>query len=177
MEVAAGALEQPGVDEGRFVRGVVVEDEVDLQGGIGRYHLVDGVEKGAKLHGPMLGKALADDGAGGDVKCRKQGGGAVAKIVGRVALGLGGQERQDRLRTFQRLNLTFLIHAQHQRVGRRAQVCPGGPASRRGNRRPALRLHHDLDGHQLGPPALHALQRGAEGRHPADVPRTPGARE
>src|SRR5665213_761696 len=66
--------------------------------------------------------ALADHRSGGDVQGREETGGAMAFVVVGAALHLAGQHRKDRLAAAQRLNLTLLIHAQHQRTMRRIQV-------------------------------------------------------
>ena len=46
----------------------------------------------------------------------------MAFVIVRAALGLAGQHRKNRLTAAQCLNLTLLIHAQHQSMMRWVQV-------------------------------------------------------
>ncbi len=46
----------------------------------------------------------------------------MAFVIVSATLNLAGQHRKDRLATAQRLNLTLLIHTQHQRMMRRVHV-------------------------------------------------------
>ena len=62
--------------------------------------------------------------AGSDVQRREQGGGAVADVVVGAPLGQPGLHGQHRRGPVQRLDLRFLVHAQHDRVLRRGQVEP-----------------------------------------------------
>ena len=59
MQMIVGALCQPAADQRRFVRGVVVEDEVNIQ--FARYRSVNAVEECPKLDRPMPLVTLADD--------------------------------------------------------------------------------------------------------------------
>ena len=59
---------------------------------------------------------LADHRARLEVERSEQVGGAVAQIIGGVALGLAGTHRQHGLAAVQRLDLALLVHAQDQRA-------------------------------------------------------------
>jgi hypothetical protein len=64
------------------------------------------------------------DPAGDDLEGRKKGGGAVAFVVVGGALGKAGTQRQDRCGAIQRLDLGFLVDAQHDRALRWVQIKP-----------------------------------------------------
>ena len=65
---------------------------------------------------------LADHGAVGDVERREQAGDAVAVVVMGAPLGHAGHHRQHRLGPVQRLDLGFLVDAQHHGPLRRVVV-------------------------------------------------------
>lgn len=65
---------------------------------------------------PFLTKPI--DLAVGGIESGKQRRGAVAFVVVSQSLAASALQRQARLGTIQRLDLAFLIHAQHQRVFR-----------------------------------------------------------
>src|SRR5262249_58626812 len=86
--------------------------------------------------------------AGGHLQRGEQRGGAVALVVVGGLLPQPGPQRQDRRGPVQRLDLTLLVQAQHDRVGRRGQVQPDHVAH------PGLpfRVRGDLE--RLPPPPL-----------------------
>src|ERR1700688_4715103 len=99
-----------------LVRGVVVQHQMD--GKIGRNGAIDLLQEFAELDGAMAWPALADHCSRGDVQSSEKTGGAMAFVIVGAALGLAGQHWKNRLTAAQCLNLTFLIHAQHQRMMR-----------------------------------------------------------
>lgn len=117
MQVPARALQQPVVDQFGLVGGGVVEDEVDVE--VCRHARLDLIEKGAELDRTMPGRTAADHGPRLHVEGSEQIGRALAAIVVGPALGLAGPHRQHGGRAGQRLDLRFLIDAQHHgAVGR-----------------------------------------------------------
>src|SRR5438552_16416892 len=102
----AWALAQPAPDERRLVRGVVVEDQmnVELRGD----RRIDGVEELAKLHGPVAAMTAADDRAGLDVQGREERRRAMAHIVGRAPFDLAGLHGHQRLCRSMRLDLRLV---------------------------------------------------------------------
>ena len=86
---------QPGFDRCGLVGGVVVHDDVDVEPV--RDASVDQLEEVEELPGPVAAIALADDGAGGDIKGGEERGGAVALVIVGAALGHARQHRKDRL--------------------------------------------------------------------------------
>lgn len=120
MEVVTWALEQPALDQLGFVGGVVVEHQVDFK--VRRDGALDKIEKLPKLLTAMSGKALAADLAGGEVQGRKKAGRAVAKVIRRAPFELAGLQGQNGLGAAQSLDLTLLVHAEHQGIDRRAQI-------------------------------------------------------
>ena len=65
----------------------------------------------------MAGMAAPDHLAAGDVQRGKERGGAVPIVIMGLPLGLARSQRQNRLAAVQRLDLTFLVHAQDDRTG------------------------------------------------------------
>lgn len=62
--------------------------------------------------------SLRDELTGLHVERRKQWGRAMPPIVVRATFDLAGPHRQHGLRAVQRLNLRFLVHAEHDRMRR-----------------------------------------------------------
>jgi len=73
---------------------------------------------------PVTGGALGENVAIRDIEAREQGRGAMPDMVVRDAFEISKTKRQHGLRTFQRLDLRFLINAQDNRVVRRIEVEP-----------------------------------------------------
>ena len=82
----------------------------------------DRVEEAAEFDRAVALVAAADDPAGGDVQRGEQRGGAVTRVVVGAPLDLAGPHRQQRLGAVQRLDLRFLIDAQHQCMVGRVEV-------------------------------------------------------
>jgi len=78
--------------------------------------LFDGVEEAAGFLRPVARHAFADDGSGLHVEGGKERGRPVPLIVTGEPFGLPWSHREQRLGAMQRLDLRFLIDAEHQRV-------------------------------------------------------------
>lgn len=87
--------QQPVANQGRFVRPVVIHDEMDVQ--FPRHGRIDGIEKMPKLCGSMAPMKLTDHRARLHVERGKQHRGAVAFVVMRAPFGLSRSHRQQRL--------------------------------------------------------------------------------
>lgn len=96
------------------------DDQMDVQ--VPRHTGVEVAQKREEFLMAMSSATLADNGPGRHVQGGEQRGGAVAHIVMRHALDIAQPHGQDRLRAIQGLDLGFLIHAQHQRFGRRIEI-------------------------------------------------------
>src|ERR1700677_2046213 len=105
-----------------LVGGIVIADQVDVFAG--GYRLVDHAQKPHPLLMPVFLLAEAVDLTSGGVEGGEQGGGAVAFVVMRHGLAAPLFKRQSGLRAIQRLNLTFLIYRQHQRMLRWVEIEP-----------------------------------------------------
>ena len=92
------------------MRGVVVQDDVDLQ--VRRDSGIDAVEEFDELFGAMPALAGSQDLAGRGIQGGEEGEGAMALAVMRPALDLARPHRQQRCGTVQRLYLRLLIDAQ-----------------------------------------------------------------
>ncbi len=113
---------EPTLYPRRFVRAVIVHDQMDFHPVFLGHGGVDQVEELDELLLTMPAVALADDLPCGHVQGREQGSRAVAGIVMGVPLRLAGFQRQQRLGAIQRLDLGFFVHAQDESPLRRAQV-------------------------------------------------------
>ena len=111
VNVEARTLGQPAMDQGGLVRPVVVHDQVDVE--TGRDVGVDSVEKLTELPRAMAAMTLADDGASLAVERCEQAGSAMAGVIMSAALGLPRPHRQQGLGAIERLDLRFLVGAQH----------------------------------------------------------------
>src|SRR6266478_4035453 len=112
VQMEARPAGQPAVNHRRLVRAVVVENQVDVQGG--RHGRVDGVEELTELAGAMPAMELPDDRPTLRIQGGEQRGGAVADVVMTAALDLARAHRQQRLRAIQRLDLALLIDTEHE---------------------------------------------------------------
>ena len=75
-----------------------------------------------ELYRSMSRVALSEDFAGCGVERSKQVSRSMANVVVGLSFGLAQTHRQDRLSTLERLNLRFLVNAQHDRVVRRVHI-------------------------------------------------------
>jgi hypothetical protein len=120
MHMKARAFGEPVSDQRRFVRAVIVHDDVHVEST--RDARVDQIEKLAKLRGSMALMKLSDHVARLGVERGEQGRRAVPVVVMRPALDLSRLHRQERLRAIEGLNLRLLIDTEHRRVRRGIQV-------------------------------------------------------
>lgn len=120
MHVPARLGGQPGLDLGVAVGGVVVADAVNVQ--LERHGLVDLAQEGQELLMPMSRLAGGKHRAVEHVQRCEQRCSAVALVVVRDALDVAQSHGQHRQRALQGLALALFVHADHQRVVRRAQV-------------------------------------------------------
>ncbi len=77
--MVARSRRQPSPDLGVLVRGVVVDDEVDVQ--VLRDIGIDMAQEREELLVAMALLALGEDGSGGDVQGREQGRGSMSHVV------------------------------------------------------------------------------------------------
>src|SRR6266446_2062701 len=110
---------QSRISFGLMARGIV-HDDVNVE--IGGHMLFDGVEEAAEFLRPVARHAFADDGSGLYVEGGKERGRPVPLIVMGVPFDLPGSHREQRLGAIQRLDLRFLIDAEHQRVVWRVEI-------------------------------------------------------
>ncbi len=120
VDVKARTLGKSVSNQCRFVRAVVVHDDVHVEW-LGN-PLINHVENLTELCGSVPLMKLGDHVARLRVERGKQGGRAVTRVVMRPAFHLPGLQRQQRLRALERLDLRFLIDAKHGRVGRRIEI-------------------------------------------------------
>jgi hypothetical protein len=88
VNVKSGALSEPLPDDGRFVRAVVVHDDLNVESG--RHLMLDQVEELAELHRAMAVTQLADHPVGLQLQRRKQRSSSIAFVVVRATLYLPG---------------------------------------------------------------------------------------
>ena len=82
---------------------------------LGRDLAIERLQKLLELDRPVAAVQAADHLAGGQVQRGVEAGGPGAFLVVGRALGHARQQRQDRRRAVERLDLGLLIHAQHDR--------------------------------------------------------------
>src|SRR5271169_473758 len=107
-------------DRWSFVRGEIVEDDVNLLPR--RAQGYDLLQKGDELTAGMAGSGFAVDATGGGIQCRIQRERAMPVVLEAVPFGASGRERQDGIETIQGLNGGLLIDAEHGCVLRRVQI-------------------------------------------------------
>ena len=102
------------------VRGVVVDDAVDVQ--LGRHRLIDGAQERHELLMPVARLALGEHRAVENIERCEQRRRPVADIVMRHAFDVAQPQGQHRLSPLERLALALLVHTEHERVVGRAQI-------------------------------------------------------
>lgn len=95
-----GRLGQPLPDDRRFVRAVIVQDEMNVQAGW--YLSLDPIQEFAKLHRAMAAMQLRSSAA-------NKRGSSVAFVVVGAPFQLPRLQRQQRLCSVERLNLALLV--------------------------------------------------------------------
>lgn len=111
---------QPSLHFGSVVRSIIVHHE--MQGRLARKLSVQPTQELEKLLVPVSFETLPHDAAFKNVECGKQRGRSVPLVVVRHRPAPPLLHQQARLGPVQRLNLTFFIHTQHQRVLGRIQI-------------------------------------------------------
>src|SRR5208337_4212197 len=103
-----------------LVRRIVIDDQMEIE--MSGHSAVDLPQEPDEFFGAMARQTFADDGAGLHIERGEQRCCAVALVVvchcGRTA----PLHRQARLRAVERLDLAFLVDAEHQRLVRRVHV-------------------------------------------------------
>lgn len=120
VHMPARVRRQPCLDLRMVVGGVVVRDAMDVQ--FGWHSLVDLTQEGQELLVPMTWFAGRQHRAVEHVQRGEQRGRAMALVVVGDSLDVAEPHGQHRLRALQRLTLALLVHADDQRVVRRAQI-------------------------------------------------------
>jgi hypothetical protein len=120
VHVPAWPCRQPRLDLRMAVRGVVIDDAVDVQ--LGRHSRIDFAQEGQELLVPVTRLAGCQHRSVEHIQRSKQRGRAVSLVVVGDALDVAEAHGQHRLSALQRLALALLVHADHQGIVRRAQV-------------------------------------------------------
>ena len=120
MQVKARVLVEPKLDLVMLVGGVVVEDQVEIEG-FGRL-LIDGAQEAQKLLMAVTPHALSDDRTGGDIKGGEQRSCSMPLIIMGHRAGPPLLDRQPRLGAVERLDLALLIDTQHHGLVGRAEI-------------------------------------------------------
>src|SRR6201993_2605938 len=120
VHVEAAVLGQPGFDRRVLMGGIVVGDQVQIEG-LGRA-AVDGSQEPQPFLVAMALHALPDHPTGGDIERGEQRRRAVALVVVGHRSGPPLLHRQSRLRAIERLDLALLIDREHERAVRRGKV-------------------------------------------------------
>src|SRR5947209_1333390 len=95
MEMEARVSEQPAVNERRLMRGVVIQDKMDVKT---RWHFgINAIQELAKLGRAVSPMQFADGLAGRHIQGGEQRRGAMAFVIEGAPLGLSGPHRQRRL--------------------------------------------------------------------------------
>ena len=108
----AGPLRQPVANHVGLVGGIVIPYQVHVE--VAGNACFDLIERATELLGSMAWVALADYRTGGDIERREQGMLGLAHVVVAAPLRLAGAYGEHGLTAVQRLDLRFLVHAQHQ---------------------------------------------------------------
>ena len=135
MHMEARTFGEPVTDQRGLVGAVVVHDDVHVESAwdLG----IDQIQEFPKLRRPVPLMKLRDHFAGLRVERREQRRRAMSLVVVRPALHLSRLHREQWLGAIERLNLRFLIDAEHRRMRGRIQVearrclAPSRPAADR----------------------------------------------
>jgi len=114
MQMVTRSLFQPGGDLRGFVRGVVIQHQVDVEAG--RHCLLDLIKEAHKFLLTMPALAPTDDPTRGCLQSGKQGSRAMPIVIMSAPLRLAWTHRQDRLTAIECLHLALLIDAEHHRT-------------------------------------------------------------
>src|SRR5512139_718591 len=122
MQMVSRSLREPSANRGRFMRSVVVQNQMNVQ--INRNSHLYSVQKLSKFKGPMSPMTLPDDLSRFHVEGGEERSGSMARVIMCSPLHLAWPHGQKWLRSVERLNLRLLVHAQHQSSIRRGQIQP-----------------------------------------------------
>jgi len=122
VSMPVGPLGEPVADPVGLMGGVIVHDDMNIE--VLRYGSLDPIEEPPELGRAMSPIALADDPPGSDVEGGEQGRDAIPCIVVGVSLDLAGTHWQNWLATIERLDLAFLINAEHHSALGRRDIKP-----------------------------------------------------
>ena len=120
MNVEARASRKPSTGLRMLVRRIVVDDEVRVE--TRRNRGIDVLQEAQKLLVAMTLPTLRDHLTIGDVESGEQGRRPVPDLVVGYALSVSQPQWQDRLRSFERLDLGLLVDAQHDGIVGRVEV-------------------------------------------------------
>ena len=172
MEREARVANKPALDRRRLVGRGVVEHDVHVE--VCRHRAVDQDQEAAELLGAMPWRHLREHLAGGDIERGVEVGGAVADVIVAAPLRHSGQQRQHRRRAVERLDLRFLVDAEHDSGLGRIEVQPDNVAHlvdelRVGRELERLRLMR-LEPEGPPDPADRGLADPGRGRHRTSRP-------
>jgi hypothetical protein len=166
------SLREPPPDQGRFMRRIVVENQMNVE--MAWHRGVDGIEKPAEFPRTVARVTLANDTAAAHIERGKECRRPVADVVVRMAFRLTGTQRQDGRTAIEGLDLRFLVDAQHQRAFGRLQVQPDDVADLLDKERVFRQLERfgPMRLQRKGPPnaAHRGLAEATRSRHRARTP-------
>ena len=119
MNVESGTTCQPLPNPFVLMRGVIIADDVQFNAGEGLADCLQEIEPYAVA---MPRVQVSKDGAIGDVHRGKQCRGSIACVIMIHCLHPPGEHRQASLCAVERLDFTLLVHAQYDRMFRRAEI-------------------------------------------------------
>jgi hypothetical protein len=122
VHVEARVSPQPASHRGVLVRGIVVDDQMDVQ--VRRHCDLDVAQEVEELLMPMAPLTLAEHLTRGDVERREQRCGSVADVVVGDSLDVAQAQRQEGLRALEGLDLALLIDTEDHGVIGRMQIQP-----------------------------------------------------
>ena len=122
MHVEAFVLLKPCLHFWMLVRGVVVDDQMQLEM-LGRF-AIDLLEKLQPFPMQVLALDGTDQASLKIIQRSEQGDGAMADIIVRLRADMPDSQRQSRLSALEGLNLAFFIATEHQCLIRRIQIQP-----------------------------------------------------
>ncbi|AOZ13603.1 hypothetical protein AA042_13825 [Pseudomonas lundensis] len=122
MHVEAFVLLKPCLHFWMLVRGVVVDDQMQLEM-LGRF-AIDLLEKLQPFPMQVLALDGTDQASLKIIQRSEQGDGAMADIIVRLRADMPDSQRQSSLSALEGLNLAFFIATEHQCLIRRIQIQP-----------------------------------------------------
>ena len=120
VQMEAGTLGQPAMNQRGFVSSIVVQNQMNLE--MSRDLSLDSVEEATEFYRSVSTMQLTEDLAALGIQGREQGSGAVPEIAMGAPLDLTGSHRQQRLGSVQSLNLSSLVNTEHQSTVWRIEI-------------------------------------------------------